>query len=152
VGLRGNTWSVKLSRRVTAIEPGPCDAVFAVTTRGFGWLDVHSGSVSVQADGIGMSNGVGKPDGLAVDTDGCVWLAVWGAGQVWQLDPQDGRVTTRVSVPTPLTTSCAFGGARLSTLYVTTASRDGDPLSGLLYAAEVPAKGSLAPRFAGAAP
>jgi sugar lactone lactonase YvrE len=38
VGLRGDTWSVKLSRRVTAIEPGPCDAVFAVTTRGFGWL------------------------------------------------------------------------------------------------------------------
>jgi sugar lactone lactonase YvrE len=72
--------------------------------------------------------------------------------RVWQLDPQDGRVTTRVSVPTPLTTSCAFGGARLSTLYVTTASRDGDPLSGLLYAAEVPAKGSLVPRFAGAAP
>jgi sugar lactone lactonase YvrE len=57
-----------------------------------------------------------------------------------------------VSVPTPLTTSCTFGGVRLSTLYVTTASRDGDPLSGLLYAAEVPAKRSLALRFAGATP
>ena len=93
----------------------------------------------------------GVPDGLTVDDEGCVWLAVWGAGQVWQLSPADGRVLATVSVPTPLTTSCAFGGAGLSTLYITTAERDGDPRGGLLYAVRGLAAGRQPHRLAGPA-
>jgi sugar lactone lactonase YvrE len=92
---------------------------------------------------------VGKPDGLTVDAGGHVWLAVWGAGQVWRLDPVHGRTVATVSVPTPLTSSCAFGGAGLATLYVTTARRPGDPASGALYAARAGAAGRRPHRFAG---
>jgi sugar lactone lactonase YvrE len=91
----------------------------------------------------------GKPDGLTVDASGHLWLAVWGAGQVWRLDPVHGSTVAAVSVPTPLTSSCAFGGPRLDTLYVTTAQRPGDPASGLLYAARPGPVGRRPHRFAG---
>lgn len=85
---------------------------------------------------------VGLPDGLTVSGDGGVWLAVWGAGQVWRLDPDNGDTTEVVAVPTPHPTSCAFGGPDLSTLYVTTAEPGGH-----VYAAEVSAVGRLPHRF-----
>ncbi|OLF07403.1 hypothetical protein BLA60_27985 [Actinophytocola xinjiangensis] len=88
---------------------------------------------------------VGLPDGLTVARDGGVWLAVWGAGQVWRLDPDTGETTEIVAVPTPHPTSCAFGGPDLGTLHVTTARPGGH-----VYAADVPAVGRLPHRFAGA--
>lgn len=113
--------------------------------------DPAAGSIREPRTLLSVPGGVGRPDGLTVDAGGCVWLAVWGAGQVWQLSPADGRVLATVSVPTPLTTSCAFGGAELSTLYITTAERDGDPRSGLLYAARGLAAGRPPHRLAGPA-
>ncbi|KAA9164910.1 SMP-30/gluconolactonase/LRE family protein [Amycolatopsis acidicola] len=93
----------------------------------------------------------GLPDGLTVDEQGGIWLAVWGAGQVWRLDPVSGETTAVVDVPTPCTTSCAFGGSELTTLYITTADHESPPGGGLLYAAEVPARGRLSPCFSGGA-
>jgi sugar lactone lactonase YvrE len=65
----------------------------------------------------------GLPDGLAVDADGCVWSAVWGAGRIDRYAP-DGTITDRVTVPAPHVTSLAFGGDDLTTLFITSA-RDG---------------------------
>ncbi len=65
----------------------------------------------------------GLPDGLAVDADGCVWSAVWGAGRIDRYAP-DGTITGRITVPAPQVTSLAFGGDNLTTLFITTA-RDG---------------------------
>lgn len=93
---------------------------------------------------------IGLPDGLTVDADGNVWLAIWGAGQVWRLDPTTGETTAVVEVPTPYTTSCAFGGPELSTLYITTANYNEAPGGGLLYAADVGARGLRPHRFKGA--
>ena len=92
----------------------------------------------------------GLPDGLAVDAEGCLWLAIWGPGQVWRLDPGTGETTAVVKAPTPYTTSCAFGGSDLSTLYVTTANYNDPPGGGRLYAVDVPVRGMSARRFAGA--
>lgn len=64
---------------------------------------------------------VGIPDGLAVDVEGCVWLAVWGSGRVWRYTP-GGRLDRVVSVPPTQVTSCGFGGTRLDCLYITTAA------------------------------
>lgn len=90
---------------------------------------------------------VGLPDGLTVDADGHVWLAVWGAGQVWRLDPRTGDTTAVVEVPTPYATSCAFGGEDLTTLYITTANHQRPPGGGLLYAVELPVRGRQPHRF-----
>lgn len=63
----------------------------------------------------------GSPDGMAADADGCLWVAVWGAGQVRRYTP-DGRLDTVVDVPgVTQTTSCAFGGPDGDVLWITTA-------------------------------
>ena len=65
----------------------------------------------------------GEPDGLAVDAEGCVWSAVWGAGRIDRYTP-DGIRIGQVHVPAPHVTSLAFGGPDLTTLFITSA-RDG---------------------------
>ena len=69
---------------------------------------------------------VGIPDGLAVDADGCVWLAIWGVGSVHRYTPA-GVLDGVLDVPASNVTSCAFGGAGLADLFVTTASRGLSP-------------------------
>ena len=64
--------------------------------------------------------GVG-PDGLSVDVDGCVWTALFGGSAILRLDPV-GREIERIPVAAKRPTSCAFGGANLKTLFVTTES------------------------------
>jgi len=62
----------------------------------------------------------GIPDGLTLDAEGCVWLAVWDAGELRRYTP-DGRVDTVVRLPARQVTCPAFGGPDLATLYITTA-------------------------------
>jgi len=62
----------------------------------------------------------GVPDGLAVDSEGCVWSARWGGSQVVRLSPE-GRVLARVALPVSQVSSCAFAGPDLKTLVITTA-------------------------------
>jgi sugar lactone lactonase YvrE len=68
----------------------------------------------------------GSPDGLTLDADGCLWLAVWGAGELHRYTP-DGQLDTVVRLPVSQVTSVAFGGADLSTLYITTARENFTP-------------------------
>ena len=62
----------------------------------------------------------GFPDGIALDAQGHLWVAVWGAGEVRRYSPE-GRLGDRVRVPAPHTSSLAFAGADLRTLVITTA-------------------------------
>eukprot|EP00966_Prymnesium_polylepis_P301293 6961758-Prymnesium_polylepis.2 len=64
------------------------------------------------------------PDGCALDTQGMLWVACFGAGQVRRYDPASGELLATVVVPAAAgleTTACAFGGEALDELYVTTA-------------------------------
>ena len=91
----------------------------------------------------------GVPDGLAVDDEGGVWVALFGGGQIRRFTP-DGEPDGRVEVPARDTTACCFEGRRL---WITTASRDDDAaLAGRLFALEVPFSGPAAQPFAAAAP
>ncbi|GLW03132.1 SMP-30/gluconolactonase/LRE family protein [Streptomyces lavendulae] len=63
----------------------------------------------------------GLPDGLAIDTEGRVWVAVWGAGQVRAYTP-DGALHAVVTVPASQVSSCAFAGPDLDLLVITTAA------------------------------
>lgn len=98
----------------------------------------------------------GLPDGLAVDADGCVWLAVWGAGEVRRLAP-DGRVIGCVRVPTPNATSCAFSGQNLDQLFITTAQSGTDAGrqdagAGRLFVADPRVQGQPVAMFKGREP
>jgi sugar lactone lactonase YvrE len=92
-------------------------------------------------------HGLGVPDGSAMDVDGCLWNARWGAGVVVRITPS-GRIDKTLQVPAPQPSSCAFGGAALSTLFVTSARMglsDADvarsPLSGSVFAFESATQG-----------
>jgi sugar lactone lactonase YvrE len=61
------------------------------------------------------------PDGLTVDDEGCIWVALWDGGGLRRYHP-DGSQLTTVILPVDRPTSCAFGGADRATLFVTTAS------------------------------
>lgn len=69
--------------------------------------------------------GLGVPDGAAMDAEGCLWNARWGAGCLLRLRP-DGGIDRIVELPVTNPTCCAFGGADLRTLYITSA-RHGMP-------------------------
>ena len=95
--------------------------------------------------------GQGCPDGMCVDSEGCLWVALFGLGEVHRFSP-DGELLMAVATRVPNVTSCAFGGDNLSTLFVTTASLDlPDPLLPLLgfdraqadAASSAPAAGGL---------
>ena len=144
------------------------------TSNGLGWSPdgrtmylADSGPRTVQAfdfdgDRGAISNGrvlvalaeeAGTPDGLTVDADGDLWVAIWGAGQVRRY-AATGELRQTLDVPAAQSTSCAFGGPGLHTLYVTTATehwteeqRRADPKAGLVYRFETDATGRAAKPF-----
>ncbi len=97
----------------------------------------------------------GFPDGMSVDDEGCLWVALWGGGAVHRYDPS-GRLLATVGVPVTNVTSCCFGGPDRTTLFVTT-SRHGrtpeqlaaEPHSGRVFRVEAGVSGPTATPYAG---
>jgi sugar lactone lactonase YvrE len=94
----------------------------------------------------------GRPDGLTVDADGGVWVALNGSGVVHRYTPA-GALDVVVEVPTAQVTACTFGGPSLDQLFITT-SREGmapedDPVAGSLFRADVGVAGQPVREFAG---
>lgn len=108
-------------------------------------FDVASGMIENQEDII-LTHGE-SPDGMTIDENDNLWVAFWGEGKVVCFDSRNGKVVTQVEVPAECTTSCAFGGADLDTLYITSAAKEGDELGGTLFAAYVGVKGRRADFF-----
>ena len=94
----------------------------------------------------------GGPDGLTVDEEGGVWVALYGGGAVRRYTPE-GRLDETLEVPAKRVTACTFGGPDLDQLFITT-SREGlepgeDPLAGSLFRAAVGVAGLPVREFAG---
>jgi sugar lactone lactonase YvrE len=70
-----------------------------------------------------LSDVSGLPDGLTVDAEGHVWVALHGGGSLRRYAP-DGSLDAVITLPVTHPTSCAFGGDGLRDLFVTTARRD----------------------------
>jgi len=92
------------------------------------------------------------PDGLTVDAEGGVWVALYDGRAVQRHGPE-GALDARVDVPAGGVTACTFGGEDLGRLFITT-SRESlapgeEPAAGSLYAAEVGVRGLAAREFAG---
>lgn len=94
----------------------------------------------------------GYPDGVVLDSEDCLWLALWDGWCVRRYAP-DGELLMTVALPCARVTKIAFGGADLRTAYVTTASVGLDaaalaaqPLAGGLFAFEAPVAGCALPR------
>jgi sugar lactone lactonase YvrE len=101
-------------------------------------FDSGSGALGERCSFAVVAPHAGRPDGLAIDDEGGVWVALFGGGALRRYDSR-GRLDAVVTVPTPHPTSCAFGGTDLRELYVTTARRPltqgeraANPLAGAL--------------------
>jgi sugar lactone lactonase YvrE len=107
--------------------------------------DVATGNAGVRIALVRLRDGF--PDGLCVDTDGNLWVAIWGAGEVRCYTPM-GEHRATVTVPAPHTSSVAFVGPARDALLITTgrdqlssAQLEQFPLSGHLFIAHVQATG-----------
>ena len=99
--------------------------------------------------------GDGYPDGMTVDSEGCLWIAFWDGWCVRRYSPA-GEWLETIKVPVQRPTSCAFGGPRLDRLFITSAGTGlsdkqlaEQPLAGALFAIEPGVRGVPQPTFAG---
>ena len=95
----------------------------------------------------------GHPDGVVLDSEDCLWVALWDGWGVRRYAP-DGTLLLHVDLPCARVTKIAFGGPDLRTAYVTTARTGLDaaqlaeqPLAGALFAFDVPASGRPLPLY-----
>ena len=99
---------------------------------------------------VDMTEHPGRPDGAAVDADGCYWICGNDAGLIHRFTP-DGKLDRSLSVPVKKPAMCAFGGADLDTLFVTSIRPVGDtsdqPLAGGVFALSPGGKGLPEPEF-----
>lgn len=97
---------------------------------------------------------MGSPDGMTVDAEGQLWIALFGGRGVVRLDPVRSELTGRVDVGAKNVTSCAFGGPHMNTLFISTArlatsdeELAGLPHAGALFAVELPVSGTASTRL-----
>ncbi|MGW4754618.1 SMP-30/gluconolactonase/LRE family protein [Streptomyces chartreusis] len=120
-------------------------------TRRIDVFDHADGRVGDRRPFVEIEEGAGFPDGLTVDADGCVWVALWDGSAVRRYTPA-GELDRVVELPVPRVTACAFAGPDLTDLYITTARvglKSPLPLSGSLLVVPGAGKGLAQPAFAG---
>ena len=116
-------------------------------------FDLQTGAWSNRRVHIAIDSAAGFPDGMAIDEQGGLWIALWGAGAVNHYD-KDGRLVETIAVPgVSQVSSCAFGGNDRSTLYVTSSRQglpaDREPDAGAVFAVQTSVRGAELAEFAG---
>jgi sugar lactone lactonase YvrE len=114
-----------------------------------GWLADRRTAVTVDAAGSAI------PDGLTLDAEGGLWVALYGGGAVRRYTPA-GTLETEIAVPATNVTACAFGGEDLGTLFITTARQElsddqlaDEPHAGAVFAVRPGVTGLRAHEYAG---
>ncbi len=113
----GLDWS--LDGRTFYLTDSPTRTIFAYD------FDRASGNISNRRDFINVPEDKGVPDGLTVDSEGCLWVAHWGGYCIVRYTP-DGKLDREIEMPTQHTTSCMFGGDDYKTLFITSAASNVD--------------------------
>jgi sugar lactone lactonase YvrE len=135
-----------------AFSPDGKRMTFSDTSRDVIWsfaVDDETGALSDRQ--VLLEGGPGHPDGAAMDEEGCLWNARWGANCVIRITP-DGRIDRTLEAPARQPSCCAFGGPALRTLYITSARQDLEApgeADGALMVAELDVTGLPMRRFAG---
>ncbi len=118
-------------------------------------FDAASGSIENRRPFIHTSDEEGVPDGLAVDSEGCIWSARWGGWKITRYD-LSGKVERAIQLPVQYPTSCAFGGEHLDELYITSAwtalseeQKKQQSYAGDLFRVKTNIKGLEKPKFVG---
>ncbi len=114
--------------------------------------DLDTGRVVGRRTFAEVDPALGSPDGMAIDEDGGLWVALYGGSAVAHYDNR-GRLVERIDLPVSQVTACAFGGGDLRTLFITTSRQnleaDAEPEAGAVFTAVPGVKGAALPLFAG---
>lgn len=109
-------------------------------------LDPETGQLSNRRVVVEFEQG--RPDGMAIDDEGCLWVALWKGSRVERVDPRNGRHLDTIELPTSHVTSVAFSGPQLDDLYITTSGEGlSEPHAGDLFVAHPGVSGPPAYRF-----
>jgi sugar lactone lactonase YvrE len=118
-------------------------------------FDLSSGAIANRRTVARIARGHGFPDGMTLDADGCLWVALWSGGAVHRYTPA-GALDAVVPVPASRPTSCTFGGDDLGDLFITTAGmklsaaeRAQQPHAGGVFVARPGVTGRAPHQFAG---
>ena len=74
--------------------------------------DLSTGQIANPRVVITVPETLGWPDGMTSDTEGNLWIAMWGGAQVTRWNPQSGKLLEQIPLPAKNVTSCVFGGKR----------------------------------------
>ena len=116
--------------------------------------DVNTGTPRNRRLFVDMNLHPGRPDGAAVDVDGCYWTCANDAGQLLRFTPA-GKLDRSISLPIKKPSMCAFGGTNFDTLYVTSirpqnnADLSAQPLAGAVFALRPGTRGLPETEFGG---
>jgi sugar lactone lactonase YvrE len=117
--------------------------------------DLATGAIATRRPWLTFDDPIAKPDGMAIDAEGGLWIAFWDAAEVRRYAP-DRSLDVVVHLPAAQVTSGVFGGPDLRDLYITTATTElsaaalaDQPLAGGLFHVRIPVAGLLPDRFAG---
>ena len=118
--------------------------------------DEETGEISHPEVAVEIPQEMGLPDGMSIDSEGNLWVALWGGSAVGCWNPETGKLVRKLKVPAKNVTSCAFGDSDFKTLYITTARQDMSPeeltelpLSGGLFKVRTEVAGTPAFFFKG---
>jgi sugar lactone lactonase YvrE len=118
--------------------------------------DLSTGAIANPRPVISVAPALGWPDGMTCDTQGRLWVALWGGARLTRWDPENGQLLEEIPFPALNVSSCAFGGPGMTDLYVTTARKEMDarqlakyPLSGGLFRIRTDIQGLPTFAFAG---
>ena len=82
-------------------------------------------------------------DGMTIDSEGMLWVALWGGNKVVRCDPASGKIIAEIPLPSKNVTSCCFAGENLDTLFITTSGEGFDnPGAGRVYQAQPGVRGN----------
>jgi sugar lactone lactonase YvrE len=118
--------------------------------------EAATGAIANRRAVVEVDKSIGRPDGLAVDAEGCLWTALWAGHGLARWNPATGEMIARVECPAANVTCPAFGGPDLDILYFTTAQKGRDeaepsrePEAGNIFATKVGVAGLPGFAFAG---
>ena len=106
----------------------------------------ENGQIAERTTAVDLKNEKGSPDGMCIDSEGHLWIAMWGGYQVVCADPVTGEVLKRIPVPDANVSCCCFGGKSRKQLYITTA-RDDEGNGGELYVEKMQVTGGKVYRY-----
>ncbi len=116
-------------------------------------FDLEKGAISNGRIAVRVPKEMGLPDGMTVDSEGMIWVALWGGGAVSRWNPATGELLQKIDIPAKNVTACTFGGPNMDELYVTTAKLDTDeqkyPYAGGLFKIKMDITGILSYRYKG---